>query len=318
MKQNMNSTDTTARTGAAPKAFSSTNGYEKFRNSIIKFFLLLALVISFAPGYSRAHHVSSIAYVLQEVGKKKIGEWEVVLRVMPPRFTSDENPPKSLEKTHVLLAGFTHRFEMKIQGGKSGGALPGKLDVKLTFTQNEWTKSVTLRKFHEDKSKIYGANLKLGERGPYAITATISGLSSQPVQGRFSFDFDHESVKDVMQDLEKILGKLGQETLTLGLDGRLIPPRKEQRVRRLAERFQYFVPWISHLREGEAQDLYDDLTRKLLALSKQMSRNTQKPDYDRLAENLAAARTLCSQCHHIFQEADSTGKPVRLPGAATR
>ncbi len=118
-----------------------------------------------------------------------------------------------------------------------------------------------------------------------------------------------------MRDLEKTMAKLGRETLTLGLDGKSIPRRKEHQIEQLAKKFRYFIPWISNLREGEAQELYDGLTRKLLDLAETIKKNAQKPDYDRLAENLAAARALCSKCHQIFQEADSTGKPIQLPSS---
>ena len=191
--------------------------------------------------------------------------------------------------------------------------------MKLNFTQNESGKTFTLKSFRKDKQKIFGANVKLGEKGPYVITTTMSGLASHPVSVRFSFDFDPESVKDVMKDLEKNLADLGRETLTLGLDGEPVPRQKERHIQRLTEKFGYFVPWISNLREGEAQELYDDLTQKLLGLAETMKTNAQKQDYDRLAGNLAAARNICPQCHRIFQEADSTGKPVKLlPSSPSR
>lgn len=188
--------------------------------------------------------------------------------------------------------------------------------MKLKFTQNEWEKTFTLKRFRKGKQEISGANIILGEKGPYTITAAISGLAPHPIQTRFSFDFDSGSVKDVMKDLEKILANLGRETLTLGLDGDFIPRRKERQIEQLAEKFSYFVPWISNLREGEAQELYDGYTQKLLDVAETIEINAKKPDYDRLAGNLAAARTLCSECHRIFQEADSTGEPVRLPAAS--
>ena len=204
---------------------------------------------------------------------------------------------------------------MRILNDKSGGSASKKLDLKLKFVQNDWGKTFTLKRSRKDKQEIYGANVKLGEKGPYTITAVISGLAPHPTRTRFSFDFDPESVKGVMRDLKNTLANLGRETLTLGLDGEFVPREKERHIQRLAKKFRYFVPWISNLREGEAQEFYDGLTRKLLDLAEIMTKNAQKPDYDRLAENLAAARTLCSRCHQIFQEADSTGIPIQLPAS---
>ena len=120
-----------------------------------------------------------------------------------------------------------------------------------------------------------------------------------------------------MRDLENALANLGRETLTLGLDGEPVSQLKARQINQLAVKFKYFVPWISNLREGEAQELYDGYTRKLLDLAEIIEINAREPDYDRLAGNLAAARTLCSECHQIFQEADSTGKPVKLPAPSS-
>ncbi len=288
-----------------------------FHYLAISLFLLFLFCIAFSPRNSPAHHTSSIAYVLQEVGKKKIGNIEIELNTMPPRLIKHRNITQSLGHTHKLLSRFTHRFEMRISNAKNSNYSTRKIDVKLKFVQNEWGKTFTLKKFRKDKQKIYGANVRLGEKGPYTITAIISGISSHPTRTRFSFDFDPESVKSVMRDLEKTMAKLGRETLTLGLDGKSIPRRKEHQIGQLAEKFRYLVPWISNLREGEAQELYDGLTRKLFDLAQIMEKSAQKPDYDRLAENLAAVRTLCSQCHQIFQEADSTGKPIQLPASSS-
>ena len=288
-----------------------------FHYLAISLFLLFLFYIAFFPRNSPAHHTSSIAYVLQEVGKKKIGNIEIELNTMPPRLIKHRNAPKSLEHTHKLLSRFTHRFEMRILNDKNGGPTSKKLDVKLKFVQSEWEKTFSLNRFRKDKQEFYGANVKLGEKGPYTITAVISGLAPHPIRAQFSFDFDPESVKDVMRDLEKTMANLGRETLTLGLDGKSIPRRKEHQIGQLAEKFRYLVPWISNLREGEAQEFYDGLTRKLLDLTEIMEKSAQKPDFDRLAENLAAARALCSKCHQIFQEADSTGKPIQLPASSS-
>ena len=288
-----------------------------FHYLAISLFLLFLFCIAFFPRNSPAHHTSSIAYVLQEVGKKKIGNIEMELNTMPPRLITRRTTPKSLEHTHKLLSRFTHRFEMRISRHNAGVPFTKNLDVKLKFTQNEWGKTFTLQRFEKDTQIIYGANVKLGEKGPYTITAIISGISSHPIRAQFSFDFDPESVKDVMRDLEKTMANLGRETLTLGLDDKSIPRRKEHQIGQLAEKFRYLVPWISNLREGEAQELYDGLTRKLLDLAEIMEKSARKPDFDRLAGNLAATRALCSKCHQIFQEADSTGKPIRLPASSS-
>lgn len=288
----------------------------KFSHLAIIFLFLFLFSMPFSPRDSPAHHTSSISYILQEVGKKKVGDVEMELKAMPPSLIKS-NTQKSIKHVHKILSRFTHRFEMRVSKTKGGKILTKNLDVKLKIIQNEWEKTFTLKRFRKGKQEIYGANVKLGEKGPYAITAVISGLSPHPVRAQFSFDYDPESVKGVMKDLERTLAKLGRKTLTLGLDGNDIPQRKELEINKLTKKFTYFVPWTSNLREGEAQELYDDLTRKLLDLAGIMEENARKPDYDRLAENLAAARTLCSQCHRIFQEADSTGKPVRLPASSS-
>lgn len=284
----------------------------KLRHLANRLLILFLFSMAFSPLHSLAHHTSSISYILQEVGKKKIENVEIELNATPPRLIKT-NIQKSIQHVHKILSRFTHRFEMRILRHDRGISSPKKLDVKLKFTQNEWEKTFTLKSFRKDKQKIYGANVKLFEKGPYSITAVISGLTPHPLQTRFSFDYDPESVKDVMKDLEKNLANLGRDTLTLGLDGEPVSSQKERQIEQLAKKFRYFVPWISNLREGEAQELYDDLTRKLLDLAEMIEKNAKKPDYDRLAENLAAARTLCSRCHRIFQEADSAGKPVKLP-----
>ena len=284
----------------------------KFPHISVRLLCLLIPGILFAAPYdSPAHHTSSIAYVLQKVGQQEIGNVKIELNTMPPKRIRGESARESPENTHALLSQFTHHFEMRVAKKEDDGSLPPEFGVKLAFAQGEWRKTFTLKRLPQ--RGVYGANVKLDEKGAYVITATISGLSPPPVRARFSFDFDPESVKDAMRGMEKTLGRLGQETLTLGLDGKSVPPQKERRIRGLAAKFAYLVPWTSNLREGDAQELYDEFTEKLRALSRVMTKNIEKPDYDRLAENLAAARTLCAQCHRIFQEADAEGRPIQSP-----
>ncbi len=273
--------------------------------------LLMPCVPLLLPSHASAHHTSSIAYILQEVGRKKVGGVEMELRAMPPRLTGRAGAQESPRNAHDLLSRFTHRFEMRVTGNPGGEATPPKVDVQILFAQDEWRKTFSMKRLSEERPDTYGANVRLGEKGPYAVTATIFGLSPSPLRARFSFDFDPESVRSAMRDLAKTLSHLGCETLTLGLDGQAVPPQKERRIRNLAARFRYLAPWVSNLREGEEQELYDGFAQRLRDLAATIAASVQKADYDRLAGNLAAARALCSKCHRIFQEADSTGKPVR-------
>lgn len=275
--------------------------------------LLLIACVPLLPRHASAHHTSSIAYVLQEVGRKKVGGVEMELRAMPPRLVGGAGARESPEAAHDILSRFTHRFEMRVTREPGGAAPPPGAEVRILFVQDEWRKTLSLKRLPKARPDTYGANVRLGERGAYAVTATIFGLSPSPLRARFSFDFDPESVRGAMRDLEKTLARLGRETLTLSLDGQPVPPQREARIRKLAARFRYLAPWISNLREGEEQALYDGIARRLRDLADAIAGSVQKGDYDRLAGNLAAARAVCSQCHRVFQEADSTGKPVRKP-----
>ena len=77
---------------------------KKFRYLAISLLLLFPFCMAFFPHLSPAHHTSSIAYVLREVGKKKVGNIEIELNAMPPRLIKRRNAPKSLEHTQAFIS----------------------------------------------------------------------------------------------------------------------------------------------------------------------------------------------------------------------
>ena len=105
----------------------------KFNSWAISLLLLFLFSMTFSPRNSPAHHTSSIAYIIQEVGKKKIGYVEIELNAMPPRLTKN-NSTKAVQQVHKLLSRFTHRFELRASNMKNRNPITKKLDVKLKFT----------------------------------------------------------------------------------------------------------------------------------------------------------------------------------------
>jgi hypothetical protein len=116
-----------------------------------------------------------------------------------------------------------------------------------------------------------------------------------------------------MAALETAFLRLGAQTLALGLDGEFVPPKTEKVIRRQAVRFKELIPWMANLREGAAQEVYEDRAAKLLEIAENIETAARKADYGTLAYRLADARAVCAACHKIFQEADSTGTLPRLP-----
>ena len=58
-----------------------------------------------------------------------------------------------------------------------------------------------------------------------------------------------------MGAMEAVFRKLGNQTRTLVLNGRVIPPQKKEEVRKHAAHFKELVPLVANLREENAQKI---------------------------------------------------------------
>ncbi len=284
---------------------------------------VIALIFPFHSSRNgHAHHTSGVSYVLQKVGERTVGCFSVEMIATPPRlmWVDEKTIPK--KEKHKRLDRFTHRFQVIVRNESDAKPVPG-LGVRATFTGDEWEKTFHLRPFTENGVSTYAANVALGPRGSYRVRISIEKIHSpgcekirpgQTLTAKLSFDNDFETLKEVMQALLNTLDQLGRAALTAGLDGELVPPQKEQQIRKLGRRFGKLIPWMANLREGAAQELYEDRAARLLEISEQIEASAAKGDMSELVHRLAAARSVCVNCHDIFQEADSAGTPPRIPG----
>lgn len=292
---------------------------------ILIFFMVWAIVLIFPFHASRkghAHHTSAVSYVFQKVGEQTVSCFSVEMIATPPRLMWVNEKNISKKEKHKKLDRFTHRFQVIVRNESDAKPLPG-LDVRATFIGDEWKKTFRLRPFTENGSPTYAANVTLGPRGKYRVHISLDKLQApgckknrpgQTLTAKLSFDNDFETLKEVMQSLMDTLDQLGRAALTAGLDGELVPPQKERNIRKLALRFRELIPWTANLREGESQEIYEDRAAKLLEISEQMEASAAKGDIGELVHRLAAARSICVNCHDIFQEADATGTLPRITG----
>lgn len=293
------------------------------RSRLIFMRAALALALALAlPGPLPAHHTSAITYVYQRVGEQTAGCYKIELAATPPKLTLPNTDRLSRSATHGKLDAFTHRFEIEVrrQIDLVPALGPG---VRLRFSGEGWSETFPLAPFTRKGAPAWGANVTLGPRGAYGVTAIIENIGpggcdtphiGKTLVVKFSFDYDYETNKQTMGALKDTLDKLGSMTLTLGLDGEFVPPLVEERVKKLAAKFKALVPWMVNLREGAAQPVYEDRAAKLLEVAEGIDGDAKKANWDALVHRLAEARAVCSACHKIFQEADSTGSLPNLPG----
>ena len=252
-------------------------GAEKRFLRCILFFIApfaIALVSPFASiqdGY--AHHTSGISYVFQKVGERTVGCFSIEMTATPPRLMWVDEKKISKKEKNKRLNRFTHRFLVAVRNKSDAKAVPG-LRVRVKFSGDEWEKTFTLRPFTENGDSVYAANATLGPRGTYQVSVSLEGTRApdckkirpgETLTAKLSFDNDYETLKEVMQALLSTLDQLGRAALTAGLDGEFVPPQKERRIRKLAKRLKELVPWTANLREGAAQELYEDRAARLLA-----------------------------------------------------
>jgi len=275
---------------------------------------LLAILMLLSLGVrASAHHTSAIGYLFQKVGEWESRDLTLVLVATPPRLPDAERARLSPAEAHKRLAGFTHRFQVTVsRKGKTPKPLPG-LRVRLRFSGDEWERTFPLHPAMEKGEPAYAANLTLGPRGAYRVVAEARAGGKLLAKAAFSFDYDYESLKEVMNDLQALLAGLGRDALTLGLDGEAVPPRKTARLRKQAARFRALVPWTVNLRAGAAQNLYEEEAAKLLEAAEAIAAAAGRRDPGAVVDGLAAARRACVRCHEIFQEADATGGPPKIP-----
>lgn len=283
----------------------------------------ISLIFSFYPGrLGHAHHTSGISYVLQKVGMQTIGCFSVEMIATPPRLTETDEKNLSQKEKHKMLDRFTHRFQVVVRNESDARPLAG-LEVRATFTGAEWENTFRLQPATENDTPIYAANVALGPRGKYQVRISLGNIPAascrkirpnQVLTVKLAFENDFETLKEVMQAMLRTLGGLGQAALTAGLDGELLPPRLEEKIRKLAARLREIVPWTVNLREGAAQEVFEDHAARLLEISEKIQASAAKGDMDELVHRIAAARSACVSCHEIFQEADATGTMPRVSG----
>ena len=275
------------------------------------------------PAPSSAHHTSSISYVYQKVGEKAAGCFTVEVISLPPGWIPRKSGKNHSRKArHKILDKFTHRFQVNVRWTNNLKSIGG-LRVLLEFAQGSWRKSNSLQTIVKNGDPAYASNVALGPRGAYGVTALIEGLplaacpklKGGPVQLRFTFEYDYETVKQVMRAMEDALKKMGGQAVALGLDGEFISPGEEAAIRKEAAKLKDLIPWTVNLREGAAQNIYEDRAAKLLEIAEGIEAAARKGDFTALIRRLADARVVCAACHDIFQEADSTGALPSLPGA---
>jgi len=274
--------------------------------------LVLAALLAGGPP-APAPHTRALRYILQRVGEQVVGGLAIELTAFPPRLEAAAEKALSPEEKHKRLAGFTHRFEIKVREAKSPFRPLEGLRVRLRLSQEGWEKTFDLPPVSSGGEPAYAANVALGPRGPYEVTAEVERGSGERAAAAFSFEYDYETVKEVMAALQEALAALGRETLTLGLDGEFVPPQTEARIQKRAARFKGLIPWIVNLRAGAAQELYVARAERLLGAAGEIESAAGRADWTAVAVGLASARAACESCHRIFQEADSTGKLPRLP-----
>lgn len=271
-----------------------------------------------------AHHTSHISYVFQKVGEKTVGCFSVELVATPPQLKGAKGQNLSKAERHKKLEGFTHRFRVIVRDEMKDQTPISGLIVRARFSTEGWEKTFPLQPLTENGDPAYAANVGLGPRGPYEVAVTLQGSRAsscekigpgETLTAKIAFDNDYESLREVMDALMKTMDLLGRETLTAGLDGEIVPPGKKARIRRLAVRFNKLVPWTVSLREGAAQNIYEDRAARMLELSEQMTAAANQADFDTLIRRIADVRGVCTNCHEIFQEADATGKLPKLPVA---
>lgn len=273
-------------------------------------------------GPSAAHHTNRISYIFQKVGEKTIGCYAVELIATPPKWIPQKGTTINGDAYHGKLKQFSHRFQVYVRNRLNNlKAVAGKT-IKLKFEHGKWTKSFSLHSFIQNGDPTYAVNAALGPRGHYSVSVAIDGFPApgckkNPTDGKltpiFSFNYDYETLKQVMGAMEAVFRRLGNQTLTLGLNGKFIPPQTKEEVRKQAVYFKELVPLMTNLREGDEQKIYEDRVAKLLKIAEQIEASAQKMEYSTLTSHLADARKICANCHEIFQEADSTGIPPKIP-----
>ncbi|MFQ5694171.1 MAG: hypothetical protein ACE5IM_14180, partial [Nitrospinota bacterium] len=182
-----------------------------------------------------AHHTSAMPYTFQRLGDRTVRGYVVDLLSMAPRMIPGKGRRGGIdvEEVHKKLARYTHRFMVSVHHAKTADPVP-RLDVHLTLAQKGWKKRVRMQPTSETGQPAYAANVALGPRGPYDLLVEIRPVPGMPlpaaasftpeVRLTFAFDYAYERLKDVMQAMAETLASLGNEALTLGLDGEIVGP----------------------------------------------------------------------------------------------
>ena len=269
----------------------------------------LGCVLALAPARpAPAHHTNVIQYVFQRVGTAQAGPHEVVLTASRPKAPA--GTALTLEEEHKLVGKATHRFQAEVL---SASPVP-PLRVRLRFAGEEWSREFALER-QPGADPVFAANVALGPKGKYAVEAVLeeAATAGRSYRASFSFDFSYEGLKEVMRALRRSMDRLGRETLTLGLDGEIVPPAKHAEIRKLAARFREMAPLAVDFRQGARQELYAAEGGKLAAAAQKVEAAAAKGDFTALTARLAEARAACESCHRIFQEADASGKAPQSP-----
>ncbi len=216
---------------------------------------ILFLVLFFNPHFSYSHHTSKIKYIEQTVGIKMTKNFILELTSNEPALSKKIIKRLTKKKIHLLLnkMKITHQFNLKIKGKNIKNKIKiNKILILFHHKNSKWSSKYvffTIKKINKISKSWH---VSLIPKGIYQIVVKIHKENNNQEITTFIFENTYDSLKNVMKDLNKTIKFLKI------IRTKRIENKTQKNILQKMKFLKELVPWITFLREGEKQKLFEE------------------------------------------------------------
>ena len=269
------------------------------------FFLLIVLL--FNPHSSYPHHTSKIKYIEQSVGTKMTKNFILELISNEPTLSKKIAKELTEKQIHSLLnkMKFTHLFNLKIERKNIKKKIKvNKILISFHHKNSKWSSKYVFFKIKKINKISKSWHVSLIPKGIYQIVVKIYKENNNQEITTFNFENTYDSLKNVMKDLNKTI-KFLKKIRIKGIEN-----NTQKNILQKIKFLKELVPWITFLREGDKQKLFEEKAEILRSNIRKAEEKIQTLETKEFFRQLSKIEYSCKNCHDIFREADKGGKRV--------
>ena len=200
---------------------------------------------------------------------------------------------------------FTHLFNLKIERKNTKNRIKiNQISILIKHKNSDWYSKYVFSITKKINKFSKSWNVSLIPKGIYQITIKIQKDNKDMEVTTFHFENTYNTLKSVMKNLNKTIKSL--KTIRAKRIDASSQKNTLQKIKFLKE----LVPWITFLREGDKQKLFEEKADLLGNNIKKAEEKIESIGIEKYFQQLSKIEHSCKNCHDIFREADKEGKRI--------